>query len=188
MLFKLKLFFGKCGAGSGKSGVAIWPALTTVTAALSPAVAAQRARCSLRNRWTFRGVLDVPAWGAGGSRKGGGRGSRTGAVSGHQPHRSTARAKEHHRGPAVAAGVAGDAAPPTQGLGPGKSCCLGAASIWVVFHALLVFHPVADVFGYVFGDLGRYWSSGWGGVLGCVVAAGRGSLVLFVGASGLGCS
>jgi hypothetical protein len=144
ILFKLKLFFGKCAAGSGKSGVAIWPALTTVTAALSPAVAAQRARRSLRNRWTFRGVRDVQAWGAGGSREGGGRESRTGAVSGHQPHRSTARAKEHHRGPAVAAGVAGDAAPPTQGLGPGKSCCLGAASIWVVFHPLLVFHPVAS--------------------------------------------
>jgi hypothetical protein len=49
MLFKLKLFFGKCAAGSGKSGVAIWPALTTVTAALSPAVAAQRARRSLHS-------------------------------------------------------------------------------------------------------------------------------------------
>jgi hypothetical protein len=125
MLFKQKLFFGKCGAGSGKSGVAIWPALTTVTAALSPAVAAQRARRSLRNRWTFRGVRGVPAWGAGGSREGGGRGSRAGAVSGHQPHRSTARTEEHHGGPAVASGVAGDAAPPTQRLGPGMSCCLG---------------------------------------------------------------
>jgi hypothetical protein len=47
---KRKLFSDKCAAGSGKSGVAIWQALTTVTAALSPAVAAQRARCSLRDR------------------------------------------------------------------------------------------------------------------------------------------
>jgi hypothetical protein len=49
MLFELKLFFAQCAAGGGKSGVANWPALTTVTAALSPAVAAQRARCSLRD-------------------------------------------------------------------------------------------------------------------------------------------
>jgi hypothetical protein len=119
---------------------------------------------------------------------GGGRGSRAGAVSEHQPHRSTARAEEHHGGPAVSAGVAGDAAPPAQGLGLGKSCCLGAASIWVVFHPLLVLHPVADVFGHVLGDMGRCWSSGWSGVIGCVAAAGRGSLGLLVGASGLGCS
>jgi hypothetical protein len=184
MLFELKLFFDKCAAGSGKSGVAIWPALTTVTAALSPAVAAQRARCSLRDRWTFRRVRGVPAWGAGDPREGGGRRSRARAVSGHQPHRSTARAKEHHRGPAVATGVAGDAAPPTQGLGPGKSYCLGAASIWVVFYPLLVLHPVANVFGHVLGDLGLCWSSGWSGVLDCGVAAGRGFLGLLVGASG----
>jgi hypothetical protein len=179
MLFELKLFFAQCAAGGGKSGVANWPALTTVTAALSPAVAAQRARRSLRNRWTFRGVRDVPAWGAGGSREGGGRGFRARAVSGHQPHCSTSRAKERHRGPAVATGVAGDAAPPTQGLGPGKSCCLGAASIRVVFSPLLVVHPVTNVFGHV-----RCWSSGWSGVLDCGVAVGRGFLGLLVGASG----
>jgi hypothetical protein len=74
MLFELKLSSDNWAAGSGKSGVAIWPALTTVTAALSPAVAAQRARCSLRDRWTFRRVRGVPAWGAGGSREGGGLG------------------------------------------------------------------------------------------------------------------
>jgi hypothetical protein len=50
MLFELKLSFDQCAAGGGKSGVANWPALTTVTAALSLAVAAQRARCSLRDR------------------------------------------------------------------------------------------------------------------------------------------
>jgi hypothetical protein len=61
-----------------KSWVTAWPALTTVTAALAPAVTAQRARRPLRGRWTFRGVRGVPAWGAGDSREGGGRGSRAG--------------------------------------------------------------------------------------------------------------
>jgi hypothetical protein len=56
----------------------------------------------------------------------------TGTPSGQQPHCPAAGAEKDRGGPAVAARMPGDTAPPTQGLGVREPRCLEAASVRVI--------------------------------------------------------